>query len=310
MPKVWYKDHKFNAVGAQIVATANDICDEYMAQGFTLTLRQLYYQFVARGLIANKQTEYDRLGSIINHARLAGMIDWEAIEDRTRNLERLGTWDSPADILTAIAQQFRFDPWDTQDHRIEVWIEKEALAGVIEPICNKYRVPFFACRGYVSQSESWRAARRLGEYIENGQACTIFHLGDHDPSGIDMSRDNKDRLTNFIGADLADAMGEDATDRIELIRLALNIDQVKKYKPPPNPAKFTDSRAEGYVAKFGTSSWELDALEPKMIANLIETNILMGLDDDKWSEAMQREQRAKDYLRELGDGAAAWEDKE
>lgn len=308
MPKIFYKDYKPDPAGMKIILTADEICDEYMAQGFTLTLRQLYYQFVARGLIANKQTEYDRLGGLINRARLAGMIDWEAIEDRTRNLERLSTWDSPAGILDAVAQQFRFDPWDNQQQRVEVWIEKEALAGVIEPICNKYRVPFFACRGYVSQSESWRAARRLGGYIENGQTCTIFHLGDHDPSGIDMTRDNKDRITDFIVSDLMDSMGDGVDEHIDIIRLALNMDQVNKYKPPPNPAKFTDSRAADYVSKFGTSSWELDALEPRVIADLIEVNVLAMVDDEKWTASMLREERAKDYLRELGDSATKWEE--
>lgn len=303
MPKIAYRDYKPNPVSLKIIETADEICNEYMAQGFTLTLRQLYYQFVARGLIANKQTEYDRLGSLINQARMSGMIDWEAIEDRTRNLESLAHWDSHKEILQGVAEQFRFDRWRNQPTRVEVWIEKEALAGVIEPICNRYRVPFFACRGYVSQSEQWRAARRFGEYIENNnQRIVILHLGDHDPSGIDMTRDNSDRIKDFIFGDLSDALSEGVVDNIEVRRLALNMDQVRKYNPPPNPAKFTDSRATGYVQKFGTKSWELDALEPKVISALIESHIKLEIDDEEWEFAVENEQKARQGLQALADG--------
>jgi hypothetical protein len=307
MPKVWYKDHAFKPAALEIIATADAICNEYMAQGFTLTLRQLYYQFVARGLIANKQSEYDRLGSIINDARLAGLIDWDALEDRTRNLESLSHWNHPSEILTAVSQQFRYDLWANQDTRLEVWIEKEALAGVIEPICNKWRIPYFACRGYVSQSESWRAGERFLDYMRQGQQVTVLHLGDHDPSGIDMTRDNKDRIDGFIREALSEELGALPVEYFSIERLALNMDQVRKYKPPPNPAKFTDSRATGYVSKFGTSSWELDALEPRVIADLIETNILSALDEEKWDEAKARETKARERLATLG---KTWKDEE
>lgn len=306
MPKISYREYKPNEVSAAIIATADEICNEYMAQGFTLTLRQLYYQFVARGIIANKQTEYDRLGSLVNQARMAGMIDWEAIEDRTRNLEQLAHWSSPQQILNGVAEQFRYDRWEGQETRVEVWIEKEALAGVIEPICNQYRVPFFACRGYVSQSEQWRAAERFLDHIREGQRVTILHLGDHDPSGIDMSRDNADRITNFLEEVMREELGEYPRERFSLQRLALNMDQVRKYNPPPNPAKFTDSRATGYVKKYGGSSWELDALEPKVISALLEKHITANIDDKKWEEARAREQGARNGLVEL---AQNWKEK-
>jgi hypothetical protein len=114
-----------------IIDAANIIIAEYEAAGFTLTLRQLYYQFVSRDLIENKQTEYKRLGSIINDARLAGLIDWSAIEDRTRNVRTVTTWTEPAEIVKAVAAQYKEDLWDSQDHRVEVWVEKDALLGVI-----------------------------------------------------------------------------------------------------------------------------------------------------------------------------------
>lgn len=284
-----YIQRRFNPPTARLIDQANEIIEEYQADGYTLTLRQLYYQFVSRDLIANKQSEYDRLGNIINKARLAGLIDWSAIEDRTRNLSRLSNWESPADIVRSCSHWYMEDIWASQETYCEVWVEKEALVGVIEPVCEKLRVPFFACRGYTSQSEAWRAGQRLIDEINSGKEVTIFHLGDHDPSGIDMTRDNDDRLAMFIAPD-ADP------GSITVKRLALNIDQVKKHRPPPNPVKFTDSRVGNYVALHGNSSWELDALDPKIIGELIRDNVQDIIDQDAWDIALLHESQNKTVL--------------
>lgn len=276
--RIAYENKRFGKESLAIIYEANEIIEDYQNQGFTLTLRQLYYQFVSKDLLPNTVQSYKRLGSIINDARMSGLISWEAIEDRTRNLRRLAHWNEPTDILEAAASQYRIDRWDNQMYRPEVWIEKDALVGVIQRVCDKYRVPYFACRGYNSQSEQWAAGMRLKHSLERGQIPVILHLGDHDPSGIDMTRDNADRLSLFAG------------DDVDVERLALNMDQVRKYNPPPNPAKMTDSRYEGYIEKFGGSSWELDALSPTVIEKLIEEAIRSRLDDDLWEESGQREQ--------------------
>jgi hypothetical protein len=278
---------RFGTASQQMIDEANAIIEEYSRQGFTLTLRQLYYQFVSRDLIANKQSEYKRIGSIVNDARLAGLIDWDAIEDRTRNLRSLPTWDSPAEIVKAVSQQFRVDLWDGQRHRPEVWIEKDALVGVIEPVCNEFRVPYFACRGYSSQSEAYVASKRISARDRIGQGTIIFHLGDHDPSGIDMTRDNEDRLEIFLGGHAGWI----------LKRLALNFDQVKKYNPPANPAKATDARFAKYQAEHGDESWELDALDPTVIAALIRDNLMEIIDRKKWNVAKKREDTMKATLQ-------------
>ena len=146
---------------------------------------------MARGLIPNKQTEYKRLGSIINDARLAG-------------LNRFGTTSStgPATCATcrtgtiratswgSAARSFRIDKWATQPTRVEVWIEKDALVGVLDAVCPGEDVPYFSCRGHTSQSEIWGAAQRIGRHIANGQNVVVLHLGDHDPSGMDMTREH------------------------------------------------------------------------------------------------------------------------
>lgn len=293
MPKIAYIDKRFSDGSLAIIAKANEIIEEYAAQGFTLTLRQIYYQFVARDLIANKQTEYKRLGSIINDGRLAGLIDWQSIEDRTRNLEHNPHWDGPEDILRSVHRSYGIDLWSTQPVRPEVWIEKEALVGVIEPVCQGLDVAYFACRGYTSQSEQWRASIRFQKYIhEGGQKPIVLHLGDHDPSGMDMTRDNRDRLGVLRAP-------------IEVKRLALNMDQVEEHRPPPNPAKFTDSRFTAYVREYGTESWELDALEPAFIADLIRKHVLMYRDEDLWEQATVNQENEREKLFAL---AVNWDE--
>lgn len=272
---------KFSPSSLEKIEQAVEIIADYQAQGFTLTLRQLYYQFVSRDLIPNTMQSYKVLGSVINDARLAGLIDWDAIEDRTRNLRQNSHWDSPADLMEDAAEQFAFDKWADQPNHVEVWIEKDALIGVIEGVCRKNDVGYFACRGYASQSELYSAGKRFAEKLERGQQVVVLHLGDHDPSGVDMTRDNEDRLNMF------------ARNEVEVRRLALNIDQVRRYRPPPNPAKITDSRATAYIRDYGRQSWELDALTPTVIASLIEKQIHGLRDPDVWADAVEREKQAK-----------------
>lgn len=265
--------HKnFRAKSRAIIDKANEIIEEYRAQGYSLTLRQLYYQFVARDLIPNTERSYKNLGSLINDGRLAGLIDWSAIEDRTRNISAAPHWDSPADVIEAARASYQIDMWADQPRRVEVWIEKNALTGIIHDTCRELYVPYFACIGYVSQSEQWRAFQRSLNH-----PVTILHLGDHDPSGIDMTRDNDDRLNMVFGGD------------VEMIRIALNMDQIEQYNPPPNPAKVTDSRFEQYLQDFGPDSWELDALEPSVINDLIRTHVDDIRDDDLFNERLEQQ---------------------
>jgi len=288
--KMQYIDRAFSEASRTAIQQANEIIDEYQAQGFKLTLRQLYYQFVSRDLIPNTMRSYKRIGNILNDGRLAGLIDWDAIEDRTRNLQKLSHWSDPSSIMDSCAYSYREDTWATQPVRIEVWIEKEALAGVFQPVCEELRVPFFCCRGYTSQSEMHTAAGRLCAYRDRGQTPLILHFGDHDPSGIDMTRDIVDRMETFGLA-------------LSLHRLALNMDQVEQYNPPPNYAKMTDSRFAGYVEAYGRESWELDALEPRALADLVRTSVTSAQNADAWAAAIDQEDDRKETLTEC---ASRW----
>ena len=289
MPTVAYIEKRFSQKVLEALDRANEIIAEYTAQGYELTLRQLYYQFVARGWLANTQRNYKNLGQWLNDGRLAGVVDWLGIVDRTRNLQANNHWDDPADLLQWAADGYGFDLWNDQPERVEVWVEKEALAGVVERPANEYDVAWFACRGYVSQSELWRAARRLKRYEIAGATPTIIHLGDHDPSGIDMTRDIFDRLELF-----------GAPFKVE--RIALNRDQVDEYNPPPNPAKVTDSRYEGYAREHGVESWELDALEPSVLERLIVDAIEGHCDLNLLDAARERQDDEREQIRELADG--------
>ncbi len=283
MPHICYLPKKFRYKTHVVIKQANEIITEFAGKGFDLTLRQLYYQFVARALLPNTQASYDRLGVIVSQARLAGLIDWSMILDRTRFLERQPTWGGPEDIISASASSFRVDMWERQEYHVEVWIEKDALKGVIEGVCNENRVSFFSCRGYVSQSAMWRAAQR---FRGHDKQRVLLHLGDHDPSGIDMTRDIEDRLRMF------------GVDDLQVDRLALNMDQVREFNPPPNPTKMSDARAESYVAEFGHDSWELDALDPETISSLIDNAVSTYRDDKVWAEDVAREDRGRELLRQ------------
>lgn len=289
--KIKYESKNFNAGTMTIIETADQIINDYLAQGFSLTLRQLYYQFVARGHLANTEQNYKRLGNIISDARRAGLIDWSAIEDRTRFIRRNSSWENPQSILESARDSYHIDLWSTQPTRLEVWIEKDALIGVIDDTCRDNDVPFFSCRGYVSDSEIWSAGNRIMRHNNKDQNVIIVHLGDHDPSGIDMTRDINERLqlfTHYAG-----------DFRVE--RIALTMDQIEELNPPPNPAKVTDSRYQNYRSEYGEYSWELDALEPAYIRDLIENYINEIKEHTLYDRMLQRQDEERQVIQDLID---------
>lgn len=291
--KICFVPKKFGQSAWEMINQANQIISEHQAEGFDLTLRQLYYQFVSRDLLPNTVRSYKLLGSVVNSGRLAGHIDWNAIVDRSRYMRENPHWDSPKSIMEQAAKQYRIDKWTTQKFRLEVWVEKEALIGVLDSVCPELDIPYFACKGYVSQSEMFSAAERIRIRRNRlGQPTIILHLGDHDPSGIDMTLDIERRLEMF--------RLQYPTFRV--IRLALNMDQIQQYQPPPNPAKTTDSRFREYRRKFGDESWELDALEPKAIVQLIRGVVGETVDQKAWGKALQKEKRESNTIKKLAKG--------
>ena len=269
----------------------NEIIDEYSKQGYVLTLRQLYYQLVARGFIANTERDYKNLGTLVTKGRMAGLVSWRAVEDRLRGVKETYCQEDTDKLIADLPFYINFDRWARQDHYVEVWVEKEALGNVIQRACQPLQVTHLSCKGYMSASAAWRAGRRYKAKLDQGKQCHLIHLGDHDPSGIDMTRDNQERVDLF----------SDAQGLVDVHRIALNMNQVDEFDPPPNPAKESDSRAAGYVAVYGRTSWELDALEPSFIEKIIKDKIEGLIDWDIWNETGDDEQEVKNMLTRLGD---------
>lgn len=287
---------KFSPERMRLIEISDGILDEYARMRFRLSLRQLYYQMVARDLLPdswrdpvthskNNTRSYKNLGDIVSDARLAGLLDWDRIEDRGREAFLPAAWESPAEIVRAAANQFRVDRWEGQENYVEVMVEKDALSGVLEGVCRELHVRLTANKGYSSSTALYDAGRRINAALTDSDksfnCAHIFYLGDHDPSGIDMTRDVTERLKQFSGID--------REDELQIHRLALNIDQINLWNPPENPAKTTDSRYNSYVDMFGESSWELDAVEPQTLAQLLRDGIVNLVDEDQWNLIAKRE---------------------
>lgn len=174
-------EHKFNKASLEVIKTCNHILEEYRAQGYRLSLRQLYYQLVARDFIENSVKSYKRTGELISTARLAGLLDWGMIEDRNRETVINSHWKSPAEILRTAARGFRLDHWQGQDNYVEVFVEKDALTGILLPVCRELDVRFTANKGYSSSSAMYEASKRIIEASEQGKEIHVIYLGDHDP---------------------------------------------------------------------------------------------------------------------------------
>jgi hypothetical protein len=311
-----YKRIRFTADVRAIIDAANSIIAEFNSR---LTLRQLYYQFIGRdafpaswidaaynaknGLQAdtkNTLKNYKRLGGILSDARLAGEIDWDSLEDRGRTPH---IWQESANLSECVAEAvryFRLPRCVDQPNYVELWVEKDALAGVLSPIASQFHVPLIVNKGYTSSSAMRESAVRIIERSNQVEADTfeedrpeqeriILYLGDFDPSGEDMVRDIRDRLETFGVRDL------------DVRKLALTREQIRQYRLPPNPAKMTDSRATAYVAEHGNNSWELDALPPTVFEGLVTDAIREVMDMRAYARHVEEEQRQRAALQKALD---------
>lgn len=279
--------------GKRALATlgrANAIIARYEAQGMDMTLRQLHYQMIDNIDYPNTLASYNHLKEVISKGRLGGLVSWTAIEDRGRNLRGLQTQDSPRKAIESVAETYRRDLWADQPWCPEVWIEKEAGVGVIAGICNTLRVDYFACKGYNSQSEMWRAANRFSGMIRKGQRPMVVHIGDLDPSGWDMTRDIRDRLETFCGTP------------VMVQRIALNMNQVEELRLAPNPAKESDKgRIDAFRAEFGDSSYELDALPPERLQAMIKDAVDRIRHEPTWDTSLEQEMSELRHMKQLAE---------
>ena len=268
-----------------LVSLAGDILDEYHAQGYQMTLRQLYYQMVARNFIENKHSEYMKLCSIMTRARWAGMLPMDCLYDPGREPVVPNTWSSPQAILRASARQYVSDRWRNGSTRVELWAEKDAVASVLRPVARKWQVTYQSARGFMGLGALSLVTKRIADYgVEN---VIVLYCGDHDASGQEIPRVIQDQLSR---------LGTWAYISVDVI--ALTSAQVDEYNPPPQPAKRTDSRVEKYFLEHGHDDvWELDALEPSVLSNVAETAILDYLPDDWHDLAAEDEAEREKMLR-------------
>lgn len=285
MKETFTEKLRLNKSNKDKLIVINKIIEEYSQQGYRLTLRQLYYQLVSRDIIANSLKEYASLSKLLVQGRMAGIVDWDAIEDRIR-VPYIPYWvHGVSHAIQDTIVQYRLDRMENQDVYIEVWVEKDALSGVLRRITSQYHINLMVNRGYSSCTAMHDASERIKRKQDN-KKCYILYLGDHDPSGVDMVRDIRDRLEEF---------GAEA----EVMRIALTQEQIKKYNPPPNPAKITDSRAKNYIAQFGNTSWEVDALNPDTLHKIIKKSVEELIDADRFNAKIEQEKEDKKILEQF-----------
>ena len=271
-----FREINFQKKNLYLLEKMKEILEEYEEQEIKVTLRQLYYQLVARDIIPNAIKEYAKLSGLLTNARYTGDVDWTAIEDRTRIPKIPTTFEDVDELIENAKRCYKLNRWEGQEYYVELWTEKDAISSVISPITNSYQVPVSVNRGYSSASSMYDSAQRFLEH--DGKIKIILYLGDHDPSGLDMDRDIQNRLEEF-GVD------------VEVVRIGLTAEQINQYSPPPNPTKITDPRAKEYISEYGETSWEVDALKPEVLQELIERFILKYLDLERFEQVEQKEQK-------------------
>lgn len=298
MARIAFRQKKFKPESLARIEQMQDIVAEYERQGLRLTARQLYYQFVSRDLIPNTERSYKNITGLLAEARYAGLVDWEAIEDRGRVPTTWQDFENLQELAEHALRTYRLPRWRGQQHYVELWVEKQALAGVLEPLAAQYHATLMVNKGYSSASAMFESAQRFmreanqpesDHYDGDRETRTpiLFYLGDHDPSGEDMVRDIAERLREFGVVDLT------------VEKIALTMAQVREYNPPPNPAKTTDARYARYAEQHGTSSWEVDALPPDVLGRLIREAFDRVVDRDAMDEVIAAERRDKQRLREV-----------
>jgi hypothetical protein len=260
-----------------------------------LTVRQIYYQLVSKHLIQNVVSQYQRVSKILVAARHDGEIDWDNIEDRTRQesggddeelspQEHYKRWD---EAFRNSWKYFKLPMWKNQPNYVEIWFEKQALEGIFKEVTQKYNVVQLACKGYSSHTMGYRLLQRVGFLDgERQKNIWIFYFGDQDPSGLDIYR--------FI-QDMCERFGLSINFR----RVAITKEQIERYNIPPMMAKASDSRYEKFVAEYGEDVVELDALDPNVLMELIESSIQSKFNRDTYDDVLKMQGEMREKIKEM-----------
>lgn len=200
-----FKERRFSVESYELIDKCNGLIGLYVGQGYTLTVRQLYYQMIARDLFPeswidvsyndrnelpvdtkNTDKNYKKFARLVSEARLSGWIDWDAIVDRARTTDENTHWNSIDDILSVTLKAWAIDKWHNQSYHIEAMCEKDAIAGILAPACGELDIPFTACRGYASQTILYERGKVFQQKWTNEEKVpVVLYFGDHDPSGLE-----------------------------------------------------------------------------------------------------------------------------
>jgi hypothetical protein len=255
------------------------------------SVRAVCYRLFVEGLIPSmEKTNTNRVSTQLVWARENDKIQWERVVDETRRPERISSWSNPTELLNAAVRQYRRDYWAEQPEWIEVWSEKGTVRGTLAPVLDEYGVTFRVLHGYGSATTLHDVA---GESSESDKYLTVLYVGDRDPSGMHMSEVDLPERIDRYGGD------------IEIVRIAIAEEDTEPAAGVPwFPAadKTRDPRHAWYAKTYGTRCWELDALNPILLRERIENEILERLDVDAWNhaveiEAVERKSMA-DFLRQ------------
>lgn len=270
------------------------LVDEY--PDTKLNIRQLYYRLAAAGRIPNRRRAYNATVQQLVTMREKKELDWNRIVDVTRATKGGDSgFDSPKEWFNAhlrYLQEGKYfrEKWDGQPEYVEVWVEKDALLPLVESVTKEYNVTACSTHGTESMTHLLKSMLRLNRY--QNKKCTILHFADHDPTGVDMSRDIVERSKKYEGLGLG-------KKNFTLERCGLTRGQVKKHSLLPNPTKSKDPRTPAYVSKYGTECWELDALPPNVFKNIIRESIEKHINQKIWTKNAIRQEREHETILDM-----------
>jgi hypothetical protein len=258
-----------------------------VAEQYPMTVRQVFYQATVRGLIPKTENGYQRIASALGQMRRDRMLPFSRLTDHTRWRRKPRTFSNVKDALAETARFYRKALWDDSGSYIEIWLEKEALAGVVLPVTSEYDVPLMIAKGYPSLSFLHEAA---SEMAEQDRPCFVYQFGDHDPSGVDAAR-----ATEYGLRELAPGA------EIHFERVAVTPEQIAELRLPSRPTKTTDSRSRNWT---GGDSVELDAIRPDDLRGLVRRMIEDHIDQDRLDVLKVAEKSERDILFQLAGGVA------
>jgi hypothetical protein len=249
-----------------------------------MTVRQVFYQASVCGIVEKSDSDYNKVQADLVLMRKAGEMPFDWLADNTRWQRKPRTFSSVEQALQDTARLYRKALWTDADAYVEVWLDKDALSGVVLPVTALYDVPLMVARGYASLSFLHSAA----EYINDlDTPVYIYHLGDLDPSGVNAGEKIEETLREMAPA-----------AEIHFERLAVTPEQIRNWRLPTRPTKASDTRSKG----FGDISVELDAIEPAKLRRIVEIAIEDRLPEHQFEVLKAAEEGELTLIRELVDG--------